>query len=163
MKKGQYFSFDAIIASVIFIMALMALLSYWYSVKNYLESQNDELEKEAIRISNLLLSPPYPSSQCSGMERLGFAMSWDDQRMDPDVLECSAYLDDQQWVKQRLSTGYNISIKVVRLSDGETWNIGGELPQTEETLEVVKMHRFATLVEDDGETHLAKIELRLYQ
>ncbi len=48
--KGQYFSFDAIIASVIFVMALVALLSYWHSVKSYLDSQNDEISKEAIQI-----------------------------------------------------------------------------------------------------------------
>ena len=39
-KKGQYFSFDAIVASVIFVLALVALLSYWHSVRSYLEHEN---------------------------------------------------------------------------------------------------------------------------
>ncbi len=159
--KGQYFSFDAIIASVIFVMALIALLSYWYAVKNYLESQNDELEKEAIRISNLLLSPSYPSSDCSQIESLGLAKSWNDSRIDADIFQCQS-LGDKEWVKEKLATGYGVSITVTKLPELDRWTIGGE--PSPEVREVVRMHRFATLLDEtDGSTRLAVIELALYR
>lgn len=159
--KGQYFSFDAIIAAVIFVLALMALLSYWYAVKNYLDSQNDELEKEAIRISNLLLSPPYPAGSCAGMETLGLSMSWTDKRVDQGMLDCTNFADGE-WVKERLATPFDVSINVIRLPDMRTWRVGEEPGVT--TSEVVKMHRFATLVDDvDGSTQLAVIELKVYR
>ena len=57
LMKGQYFSFDAIIASVVFVLTVLALMSYWNSVKAGMETYSDETTKEAIRISDLLLSP----------------------------------------------------------------------------------------------------------
>lgn len=54
MKKGQYFSFDAIIASVIFILLLVSLLSYWNAIRSNLGVEEIELYEEAIRISDVL-------------------------------------------------------------------------------------------------------------
>lgn len=98
--KGQYFSFDAIIASVIFILALVALLSYWYSLRSSLELQNGAVSKEAFRISNILLTPGYtppqpvgaapipPDQSCLSMTQLGLAISWDDRRIDRAKFNC---------------------------------------------------------------------------
>lgn len=58
-RKGQYFSFDAIVASIIFIITFITLVSYWFSVKSSLESKEEELAKEAARISDSLLSPAF--------------------------------------------------------------------------------------------------------
>ncbi len=53
--KGQYFSFDAVIAAVIFIMAFTTILAYWQAIKYDLESKDDLLNKEALSISNSIL------------------------------------------------------------------------------------------------------------
>ena len=55
-KKGQYFSFDAIIASVIFVIALVSFLNYWYSMKASLDSKDEDINKEAMRISDAILA-----------------------------------------------------------------------------------------------------------
>ena len=72
-KKGQYFSFDAIIASVIFIMAIVLLLSYWHSVKVFLDYQTSDVAKETMKVASLLFVPSFPEgADCSGIENLGF-------------------------------------------------------------------------------------------
>ena len=90
--KGQYFSFDAIIGAVIFSMALVALLSYWHAVQSALETQNDETGKETVRISNVLFSPaihsPVSSNDCATFERGGFAVGWEDRRLNSTALDC---------------------------------------------------------------------------
>ncbi|MCX6769145.1 MAG: hypothetical protein NT051_00490 [Candidatus Micrarchaeota archaeon] len=59
--KGQYFSFDAIVAAVIMVMAFSALLTYWYSLQYVTESRSYDLRVEGMRIAESLLSPGSPS------------------------------------------------------------------------------------------------------
>ncbi|MFA5108059.1 MAG: hypothetical protein WC492_00830 [Candidatus Micrarchaeia archaeon] len=53
--KGQYFSFDAIIATVIFVMALSILFNHWYAARSQMDEQGNFLQSEAHRISNIFL------------------------------------------------------------------------------------------------------------
>ncbi len=158
--KGQYFSFDAIMASVIFVLALVALLSYWHSVRSFLDFQNDQISKDAIRVSNLLFTPASPSPTCATMERLGFALDWADQRVNETVIECSK-TESQDWLKQELGTPYNISIKVTDLANGSVTYIGGDVPSG--MTNVVKIRRLATVMNQTGGTYLASVDLSLYQ
>lgn len=162
--KGQYFSFDAIIAAVIFVMALVALLSYWHSVKSYLDYQTDPLSRDAVRISNLLFTPPSPSTDCGSMSRLGFSLSWDDRRANADVIDCaeSQAADNPGWLKQRLNTPYEVSIAVTKLSEPQSTVavIGSAAPAG--AREAVKMHRLGTVVEPGGRSYLAAFDLTLY-
>lgn len=157
--KGQYFSFDAIIASVIFVLALVALLSYWHSVKSFLDYQGGALSKDAIRISNLLFTPPAPSASCANMDRLGFSRAWDDKRLDSSVIAC-AEGQQQEWLREKLGSPNNVSIRITNLADGSDTVIGGAVP--EDTTDVVRIRRLATVV--DGDTnYLAAIDLSVYR
>lgn len=60
--KGQYFSFDALVAAVIMIVAFTSLMGYWYSTQYVIESHNSNLQVEAIRIANSLYSPGTPEN-----------------------------------------------------------------------------------------------------
>lgn len=158
--KGQYFSFDAIIASVIFILSLVALLSYWHSVRSFLDYQSDPLSRDAIRVSNLLFTPPSPSpSTCATMNRLGFALAWDDRRIDPAVLDCA---DDQSqvWLRERLDTPYGVSIKVTNLANNSVVSLGGDVPPS--AVNVVNIRRVATAVNGTGGTYLARFDITMY-
>jgi hypothetical protein len=163
--KGQYFSFDAIIGAVIFIMALVALLSYWHSVKSYLDYQNDPLSTETVRVANLLFTPPEftpsTSSDCAQLTTLGFAMSWNDSRVNQSLITCAAGLAEPK-LQQDLGTSYNVSINVTDISSAQPTStaIGGAVPAGVQ--DVVIMHRLATIVNPDGSTYLAKFDLTLY-
>ncbi len=158
--KGQYFSFDAIMASVIFVLALVALLSYWHSVRSFLDFQNDQISKDAVRISNLMFTPPSPTPDCATMDRLGFALDWADQRVNESVVACSG-TQSQDWLKQELGTPYNVSIKFTNLANGSVTYIGGAVPSG--TTNVVKIRRLATVMNGTGGTYLASVDLSLYQ
>jgi hypothetical protein len=55
-RKGQSLSFDAIIASVIFIITLFSFLNFLFYFQNTGDYNKDIMEKEAVRISILLFS-----------------------------------------------------------------------------------------------------------
>lgn len=56
-KKGQYFSFDAIVAAVIFVMAISILTGHWFSLRAQMDEQTLFLQDEAIRLSEIFVSP----------------------------------------------------------------------------------------------------------
>ncbi len=159
--KGQYFSFDAIIASVIFVLALVALLSYWHSVRSFLDFQNDALGKDAVRVSGLFFTPPSPAgANCGSIERFGFAFSWDDRRVDEALLKC-AESKEQPDLKELLGTANNVSIRVENLANNEVTLIGGDVPQ--EIVDIVKIRRLATVVDANGDTYLATIDMSVFK
>ncbi len=158
--KGQYFSFDAIIASVIFVLALVALLSYWHSVRSFLDFQNDALSKDAVRVSNLLFTPASPTgSDCATMERLGLANSWNDRRLNESLVYCAASQTDE-WLKDKLGTANNLSIRVENLANGTVTTIGS-VPPTSAT-DVIKVRRLASIVNSTDDTYLAIIDMSVY-
>ncbi|PIT84248.1 hypothetical protein COU37_04255 [Candidatus Micrarchaeota archaeon CG10_big_fil_rev_8_21_14_0_10_45_29] len=53
--RGQYFSFDAIVASVIFLLAISILINHWYALRSQMGEEGSYLQNEAHRISDLLL------------------------------------------------------------------------------------------------------------
>ncbi len=59
-RKGQYFSFDAIIASVIFILAISLLSAHWYALRAQIDSSSDYVGADAMRVSDLLLGVGNP-------------------------------------------------------------------------------------------------------
>lgn len=168
--KGQYFSFDAIIASVIFVLALVALLSYWHSVKSFLDYQNDPLSKEAIRVSNLLLSPSTPDfnspAACDKITSLGFAMSWSDRRINTSILDCASK-QDEGWIMGKLGTQYKVYLKFSSASDPTTLKFtAGVDPKTQSVpvSEQVNLRRVVTLVDSKtAKTELASMDLVFYK
>ncbi|MFA6907523.1 MAG: hypothetical protein WC263_01725 [Candidatus Micrarchaeia archaeon] len=64
--KGQYFSFDAIIATVIMVLAFSSLVAYWYGAQSVVESRTYSRLADAGRIAESLLSPGSPSDWADG-------------------------------------------------------------------------------------------------
>ncbi len=159
--KGQYFSFDAIIASVIFVLALVALLSYWHSVRSFLDYQNDPLSSEVTRVSNLMFVPP-PPSDCAHMGQFGLAVSFDDPRVNESLITC-VDSKGEPWLRNALGTPYNVSIKVTDVSGAHpVLFLGGDVPASGLT-DVVKMRRLSSVVNPDGTTYLAEFDLSMYR
>jgi len=161
--KGQYFSFDAIIGAVIFVLALVALLSYWHSVRSFLDYQNDPLTKEAIRISNNLFTPPSPSIACGSMSRFGLAMGVDDRRVNGRILACAGTIT-QDSLKKALGTPYNVTITVAGTGESTAEvTIGAPVsPNPNSVSNMVNIRRLATVVNADGSTYLATVDLKVY-
>ena len=164
--KGQYFSFDAIIAAVIFMMALVALLSYWYSVRSSLEYQDDQLSRESIRLSNLLFTPPSPNSNCNTITRFGFALSWEDRRINSSLVNCALtkVSQDSNWLKSSLGSTYDVSIAITKVGSPQRVLATIGVPAPSDATNVVKMRRLASLFnETSNESYLVALDLTLYK
>jgi len=165
-RKGQYFSFDAIIASVIFVLTLIMLLSYWYSVRSYLDFQANDLNKEATRLSNLLLLPA--SGDCNSLTRLGFANSFSDKRMNLTILNCYTSKMSSSAVSTNLSSAYNVSIVITDQFNGKEYKFGADPSAgsfSKNLKEVSKFRRVGTIAnaDTDGNNHMATIDLYVYR
>ena len=82
--KGQYFSFDAIIATVIMVVAITSLVTYWLGAQAVVESRFTPLYSDALRIAESLLSPGAPanwdsSPDFSGVRQIGIANGFGDE------------------------------------------------------------------------------------
>ena|SRR3989344_5105992 len=60
--KGQYFSFDAIIATVIVVMAMATLMTYWFAVQSVVDAKGGRLHSQARDVADALFSPGSPSN-----------------------------------------------------------------------------------------------------
>jgi hypothetical protein len=167
-RKGQYFSFDAIIAAVIFVLTLIMLLSYWYSVRSYLDFQANDLNKEATRLSNLLVLPA--SGDCNSLTRLGLANSFSDKRMNISLLNCLNEKMSAAQVRSNLSSSYDVSIVVTDTYENEEYIFGPDPTKksfTGKHKEVSKFRRVGTIADVPTKTgledHMATIDLYIYR
>jgi len=163
MKKGQYFSFDAIVASVIFVLAVVSLLSYWSSIRTSLDFQNSAASRESVRISEALLSQGTPKDvSCSNMKRLGFANS--NKRINWSIVLCAEVeaQNNGNYLKERLGTGYNVTIKFER-DDGSEVVVGRDVDDQliREVKNIHKLRRIVSL--DTPEDELVYLDIFLYR
>ncbi len=113
--KGQYFSFDAIIASVIFILALVSLLSYWNSARTTLDFQNGDLTNEALRISEIALDPvgaPCPIDAQADAIQLSFGNEGKTAIKEIDFTCPSRNGVTSSQIKQGYQTPFEVSLKL---------------------------------------------------
>lgn len=96
--KGQYFSFDAIIATVIMVIAFTSLIAYWYGVQSTIESQTGSTYDSALRVADSLFSPGIPSNLSAGtsissIAQLGLADDFTN-RLNESKVAALAHLDN---------------------------------------------------------------------
>ena len=125
-RKGQSLSFDAIIASVIFIITLFSFLNFMFYFQNTGDYNKDMMEKESVRISLLLFS----SNDTYGiMEDTMTNTLVEDSYFEERIGNISAttpygvcmFLDDSQYpsdCEDALSQKVSMS-RIVRNSDGD--------------------------------------------
>ncbi len=170
-RKGQYFSFDAIVASVIFVLTLVMLLSYWHSVRVYLDYQSNDISKEAARISDALFTPA--TGDCSAgnatLAQLGLASSWSDKRINQSILlGCNGRLSSAD-MQAALGASYPVSVVVIDTFDG-TQYLFGDNPAVfgSGATEVSKMRRIGTIAGYDSSRnatteHMATVDVFVYR
>ena len=156
--KGQYFSFDAIIGASIFILTLIAILSYWYGVGNSIEQQQTVYAKEAIRIADILYSPteiPY-----------GVTVNWSDKHI--DLVKVHELCEGGTSASEVLGSEYAVAIHFTDNPIGTVDCIWGsevtsDQPYTQLTAtEVYRMRRVGSYVNSEGNTTLGYVDIYVY-
>ena len=89
-KKGQYFSFDAIVAVVIFIIALTILSNYWFGVNEVIRSQDDGMYRDALRLSDSFMTSGVPidwNTNVANAHQIGFTTGYEGNALNDTKLK----------------------------------------------------------------------------
>jgi hypothetical protein len=146
--KGQYFSFDAVIGASIFILTLVAIMSYWYGVSSSIEQQQSSLAKEAIRVADILYSPtevPY-----------GITLDWDDKRISREKVEALCNGDAPAGL---LESQYGVLIDFNTRADRIClWPEFGSISSNE----IYKIRRTGTFVDSEGNAESGYVDIYIF-
>ena len=153
--KGQYFSFDAIIGGVIFILTAMALFSYWYGISGTLDQSHEMLAKEAFRISEMINTPLEP----------GLSMGWRDQHLNYTKIGEGHGCQWEVSPQEAFGSGYGVSIsfntvdseygvkEVCRWGESTAFNSDN----------IYRFRRTTSYVSEDGNTTLGYVDIYVYE
>ncbi len=78
-RKGQFFSYDAIVAGSIFVLVLGIFLFYWWGITQSISFERDDMQSEASRLGDTLLTPGNPASwapNCQTALSIGLAANY---------------------------------------------------------------------------------------
>jgi hypothetical protein len=176
--KAQYFSFDAIVAAVIMVMAFSAFLTYWYSLQFVTDSRTNNLQIDAMRVAESLFSPGDPeewaesSSTIDAVSQFGLANGFSNE------LNLTKIKKLDYWGDIQLSSnyekigsilhvsGYNMQyyllIQPVNGSKKYTYQIGA-IPSSSAN-EVAIANRGAVLVDDrTGERIPVRMQVQVWR
>ena len=89
LKKGQVWSYDLIIGSILFVIAMGILAFFWWSARTNMSEQKDVLILESIRVADSLVSPGSPTdwethvnlndqNTWDDVQQIGLVQSWND-------------------------------------------------------------------------------------
>ncbi len=151
--KGQYFSFDAIIGGIIFILTAMALFSYWNGVNSSLDQNHDLLAREAFRISEMLFTPADP----------GLSVDWRDSHLNYSII------DGCQWAKspqEAFGSGYLTTIifnEVYEGGDVDAICLWGTAEKDIDSQSIYRMRRPVSYLHRDGSTSLGYVDILVYE
>lgn len=129
-KKGQVWSYDLIIGSIIFIIAMGILAFFWWSAQTNMSENKDLVAKESIKVSDVLLSPGIPQnwnelvdvntpSTWGNVQQFGLAERWDSNKLSIDKLyklrEIS--LRNYSFAKSRVRSRYDFFFELVGINN----------------------------------------------
>lgn len=150
--KGQYFSFDAIIGGVIFILTAMALFSYWYGVTGAFDQQHELLAREAFRVSEMLFAPLEP----------GVAVDWKDAHL--NLSEVKKRCGGNENPKDAFGSGYMLSLSFNQVS--ESGGISKICAWGEENMQsgsLYRLRRTASFMDEGRDTTLGYVDIFVYE
>jgi hypothetical protein len=172
LKKGQYFSFDAIIATVIMVIAITSLVGYWVSTQNVMDSRANPLYPNALRVAESLLSPGVPENwdgvsfdevRQIGLTN-GFSNELDSQKVDKLKFYAAPASADYAKVGNllRAEGNYYVVIQQTDNSSGYSYYAAIGNSSYADASEVVVAHRGA-VVDDGGVKRPVQITVYIFR
>ncbi len=114
-RKGQFFSYDGIVAGILFILLLTLLYTYWNSLRSTISVRIDDSTRIAMSVSTLLLTPGNPVNwNYTNFNQLGLTVGANTIRISEEkVGNLSLVAMDYNKLKEKLGVGpYEISIQI---------------------------------------------------
>ena len=169
--KGQYFSFDAIIATVIMVLAFSSLVAYWYGAQAVVESRTYSRLADANRIAESLLSPGAPTdwdtlADMNEIKQIGIATSFGNELNLSKVERLKIYADPVSGYYEAtgnlLRAGGDYFILIERTDDNSWLREIGNYPIPTNATYVVVATRGVTFKDATG-SHPARMRVFLWK
>jgi hypothetical protein len=126
LRKGQVWSYDLIIASIVFVMAMAVLAFFWWSVRTNMSEDKEAIIRESFKVSDVLMSPGIPQnwsmlvnlsdqSTWSNVQEIGLAESWTNGSISADKLYKLINMSsaNSSIVQNKLRSRYNFYLQFV--------------------------------------------------
>lgn len=129
LRKGQVWSYDLVIASIIFVLAMAVLAFFWWSVRTNMSEDKEAIIRESFKVSDMLMSPGIPQnwsmlvnlsnqSTWSNVQGIGLAESWTNSSLSVDkvykLINMSSV--NSSLVQNKLRSRYNFYLQFVFLN-----------------------------------------------
>ncbi len=117
-------SYDLIVGSILFVMAMAILAFFWWSVRTNMSEDKEAIIRESIKVSDVLMSPGIPinwnnlvnlsdQSTWSQVQQIGLAENWDNNSLSLDKVYKLINMSSANYsfVQNRLRSNYNFYIE----------------------------------------------------
>lgn len=129
LRKGQVWSYDLIISTILFVIAMEILAFFWWSASTNMTEEKDTMTLESIKVADNLVSPGSPAdwqlpinmsdqSTWSDVQQIGLVRSWNDN--DTNVISTDKLYSFQMMsftnyslVKSKLRSRYDFYIQFI--------------------------------------------------
>jgi len=163
--KGQYFSFDAVVASVIMVIAVTSLVAYWFGVQSVAESRSSDMYADSLRIAESLLSPGSPSNwtadDLSSIRQIGLEENSSGELNESKIIALKNWANysssNYTAVGNIMRATGDYYIRIQQTDGGLNYSIGRQ--PTTDASEVVIAHRGAVL---DNVTNKIPVSISVY-
>ncbi|MEM3555726.1 MAG: hypothetical protein QXF56_03355 [Candidatus Micrarchaeia archaeon] len=129
-KKGQIWSYDLIIGSIIFAIAMGILAFFWWSTQTNISENKDLIAKESIKVSDLLMSPGIPPNwnelvnlddqgTWGVVQQFGIVDKWDSNTLSIDKVYKfrQISLRNYSFAKTKLRSRYDFFFELVEINN----------------------------------------------
>lgn len=129
LRKGQVWSYDLMMSSILFVIAMGILAFFWWSARTNMTEEKDTMTLASIKVADTLVSPGSPTdwqssidvnnqSTWSDIQQIGLGRSWSDT--DSNVISTDKLYSFQMmsfnnysFTKSRLNSQYDYYIQFI--------------------------------------------------
>ena len=105
-RRGQFFSYDAMVAGLMFAILLTILYVYWSSLRATVFTQIDDLFRTSMDVSNVLLTTGNPTDwNMTDVSQIGLVSSMNSLDLDENKVESLRVLAGQDYESVRAKIG----------------------------------------------------------
>jgi hypothetical protein len=125
LRKGQVWSYDLIVGSIIFVIAMGILAFFWWSARTNISENKDAMVAESAKVSDVLMSPGIPAnwnmlvkltdqSTWANVQQIGLAEDWGSNILSIDKLYkfTNMSLLNYPAVKSKIRSRYNFYMEL---------------------------------------------------
>jgi hypothetical protein len=129
LRKGQVWSYDLMISSILFVIAMGILAFFWWSARTNMTEEKDTMTLASIKVADTLVSPGSPTdwqssidvnnqSTWSNVQQIGLGRSWSDS--DSNVISTDKLYSFQMmsfnnysFTKSKINSQYDYYIQFI--------------------------------------------------